>query len=307
MAHTDPDIHALRDRLTTTVLGSDSAADFIIIALLASGHILIEGAPGVGKTSMAHTLARSIGGDFKRVQFTPDLLPADLLGYSLYRMDCGEFEFIPGPVFANCLLVDEINRTSPRVQSALLECMNEGRVTLDGVTHSLPQPFIVIATQNELDHRGTFPLPEAQLDRFLLSIRMGLPNAGVQEDILLGHAAGKIDAMGEVSQLISAERVRDLQKEVRDIPIHLRVAHYIVDLCENLRRQAGSDHAVSVRASLAVMEAARAAAFVEGAAAVHPDHVQHVFTAVLAHRLVPIDGSDATDMIKEVQQSVDVP
>jgi MoxR-like ATPase len=179
-------LQLLHQRLTATVIGSGDAANLLLTALLARGHVLIEGAPGIGKTSLAHTLASSIGGVFKRVQFTPDLLPADLLGCSLYRMDRGEFEFIPGPVFANCLLADEINRTSPRVQSALLESMNEGQVTLDGETRALPQPFLVIATRNDTYATGTFPLPEPQLDRFLISIQMDLPDAAVQSRILMG-------------------------------------------------------------------------------------------------------------------------
>jgi MoxR-like ATPase len=302
-----PEIRALRDRLTATVLGSETAADLVVVALLARGHVLIEGPPGVGKTSLAHTLAQSIGGTFKRVQFTPDLLPADLLGYSLYRMDRGDFEFVPGPVFANCLLADEINRTSPRVQSALLECMNEGRVTLDGVTRPLPEPFLVVATQNETDRHGTFPLPEPQLDRFLLSIRMTLPTAEVQSRILRGHAAGEIDGMGDGRVLLDAGEILRLRSRVRELPLSAAVADYITALCEALRRLAGSDHAVSVRASLAVMEAARAAAFLDEAAAIHPDHVQRVFMPVLSHRLIPVDGSDPGSMIEDVLARTEVP
>jgi MoxR-like ATPase len=268
--------------------------------------VLIEGAPGIGKTSLAHTLATSIGGTFRRVQFTPDLLPADLLGYSLYRMDRGDFEFIPGPVFAHCVLADEINRTSPRVQSALLECMNDRQVTLDGVTRALPDPFFVIATRNDTDRHGTFPLPEPQLDRFLLSIRMELPDAEVQQRILLDHAAGRIDVVAD-SPLLHPDEVLALRSEVRQIQLSGPLADYITRLCDNLRRQAGSDHAVSIRASLALMEAARAAAFLDSATALHPDHVQRVFPAVLRHRLVPADGSDPLPMIESVLEKTAVP
>lgn len=300
-------LEPLRTRLISTVLGSEQAAALLLTVLLARGHALIEGPPGIGKTSLAHTLASSIGGSFKRVQFTPDLLPADLLGYSLYRMDRGDFEFIPGPVFANCVLADEINRTSPRVQSALLECMNEHQVTLDGVTRQLPEPFLVIATQNDSDRHGTFPLPEPQLDRFLLSIRMDLPSAEIQRRILLDHATGRIDIKSALAPLLQPEEVLALQAQVRAIPLLEPIAAYITELCESLRRLAGSDAAVSVRASLAVMQAARATAFLQGAAAVHPDHVQQIFPAALRHRLIPADASDPLPLIAKVLESTPVP
>jgi MoxR-like ATPase len=285
-------LQRLHERLTATVLGAEDAATLLLTALLARGHVLIEGAPGIGKTTLAHTLASSIGGVFKRVQFTPDLMPADLLGYSLYRMDRGEFEFIPGPVFANCVLADEINRTSPRVQSALLESMNEGRVTLDGVTRNLPDPFLVIATQNDAYATGTFPLPEPQLDRFLLSISMTLPDAAMQSRILLAHAGGEIPVSEGNAPLVTAAEIRALQESAGKLPVSAAIADYITALCQSLRRLAGSEHAVSIRASLAILQAARAHAFLEAAAAVHPDHVQAVFPSVMRHRVIPEDGTD---------------
>ncbi|MCU0795966.1 MAG: AAA family ATPase [Akkermansiaceae bacterium] len=298
-------LQKLRARLVATVLGSEEAAELLLTALLARGHVLIEGPPGIGKTSLAHTLAASMGGTFKRVQFTPDLLPADLLGYSLYRMDRGDFEFIAGPVFTHCLLADEINRTSPRVQSALLECMNEHQVTLDGVTRPLPEPFLVIATQNDADRHGTFPLPEPQLDRFLLSIRMELPPSEIQQRILLEHAAGTIDAAP--TALLDPEEILTWQEQVRAVRVSEAMASYITALCEGLRRMGGSDAAVSVRASLALMQAARATAHLEGCEALHPDHVKKVFPAVLRHRLLPADGSDPLPMIRSILQSTPVP
>lgn len=291
-------LERLHERMASTVLGAEDAATLLLTALLARGHVLIEGAPGIGKTTLAHTLATSIGGVFKRVQFTPDLMPADLLGYSLYRMDRGDFEFIPGPVFANCLLADEINRTSPRVQSALLESMNEGRVTLDGVTRRLPQPFVVIATQNDAYATGTFPLPEPQLDRFLLSIAMTLPDAAMQSRILLAHAGGEIPECEGGEPLVSAAEVLELQEAAGRLPVSAAIAGYITALCQTLRRLAGAEHAVSIRASLAILQAARAHAFLEGAAAVHPDHVQAVFPAVMRHRLLPEDGADPGVLVR---------
>jgi MoxR-like ATPase len=292
-------LRLLHQKLCSTVLGSDDAVTLLLVALLGKGHVLIEGAPGIGKTTLAHALATSIGGRFKRIQFTPDLLPADLLGHSLYRMDRGEFEFIPGPVFANCVLADEINRTSPRVQSALLESMNEGQVTLDGETRPLPQPFLVIATQNDTYATGTFPLPEPQLDRFLISIAMTLPNAQVQSDILMAHAGGRIPASEGGQPIFQPGEILALQKAAGELPVSAAIADYITALCQTLRRLAGAEHAVSIRAALAILQAARAHAFLEAAAAVHPDHVQWVFPAVMRHRVIPDDGSDPALLVAE--------
>ena len=279
------------------VIGSEEASRLLLTALLGNGHVLIEGAPGIGKTMLAHTLAGSMGGVFKRVQFTPDLLPSDLLGYNLYRSATGGFEFIPGPVFSNCLLADEINRTSPRVQSALLESMNEGRVTIDGITRQLPRPFIVIATQNDTHATGTFPLPEPQLDRFLLSLRMTLPDAGKQPEILLSHAAHGAAPETTPSFGLDGETILALQKKAAELPVSLAVAQYITALCEALRRLAGSNESVSVRASLAILRAARANAFLESAPAVYPDHVQAIFPAVMRHRILSEQDFDPLELI----------
>ena len=283
--------------LSETVIGSEEASRLLLTALLGNGHVLIEGAPGIGKTMLAHTLASSMGGVFKRVQFTPDLLPSDLLGYNLYRSATGGFEFIPGPVFSNCLLADEINRTSPRVQSALLESMNEGRVTIDGITRDLPRPFIVIATQNDTHATGTFPLPEPQLDRFLLSLQMTLPDAGKQTEILLSHASRGADPEAAPDFDLDGDTILSLQKRAAELPVSLAVAQYITALCEALRQLAGSNESVSVRASLAILRAARANAFLESAPAVYPDHVQAVFPAVMRHRILSEQDFDPLELI----------
>lgn len=296
----------LHARLTDTVLGSEEAASLLLTALLARGHVLIEGAPGIGKTTLGHTLATSIGGVFKRIQFTPDLLPADLLGYSLYRMDSGTFQFIPGPVFANCVLADEINRTSPRVQSALLESMNEGQVTLDGETRPLPQPFLVIATQNDTYATGTFPLPEPQLDRFLLSIAMHLPDPATQRRILLAHANREIPSVNGGPPLLSPAEILDLQSAAESLPVSAAIAEYVTDLSQCLRRLAGGEHTVSVRASLAIIQAARAHAFLDDAPAVYPDHIQAVFAAVMRHRVLPHDGADPAFIVRTALEQTPV-
>lgn len=287
----------LLKHLSETVIGSEEASRLLLTALLGNGHVLIEGAPGIGKTMLAHTLASSMGGVFKRVQFTPDLLPSDLLGYNLYRSATGGFEFIPGPVFSNCLLADEINRTSPRVQSALLESMNEGRVTIDGITRDLPRPFIVIATQNDTHATGTFPLPEPQLDRFLLSLQMTLPDAGKQTEILLSHAARGGEPEVAPNFDLGGETILSLQKLAAELPVSRAVAEYITALCEALRQLAGSNESVSVRASLAILRAARANAFLESAPAVYPDHVQAVFPAVMRHRILSEQDFDPLELI----------
>jgi MoxR-like ATPase len=278
----------------------------MLAALLAEGHVLIEGAPGIGKTSLAQTLARSIGGEFRRVQFTPDLMPADLLGFSLYRMDRGEFEFIRGPVFSHCVLADEINRASPRVQSALLECMNESRVTLDGVTRDLPRPFFVIATRNEDGDAGTFPLPEPQLDRFLLSIPMQLPSPDVQREILIAHAQGSLSLTSPATPLLSPGEILAHCENAAAIPLSEAVAAYITALCEALRRITGSPSKVSVRASLAILRAARSVAYMDGEKAVYPDHVQEVFAPVMRHRIGMEDSEDAMRAIREAIQTTAV-
>ncbi len=294
----NPDIlQPLLRHLAETVIGAEEPARMLLTALLADGHVLIEGAPGIGKTTLAHTLATSMGGTFKRVQFTPDLLPSDLLGYNLYRSATGEFEFIPGPVFANCLLADEINRTSPRVQSALLESMNEGNVTIDGVTRALPKPFMVIATQNDTHTAGTFPLPEPQLDRFLLSLEMTLPDAGKQAQIILAHASRGSSAEPAPDFGLSRETILALQGKAAQVPVSPAIAQYITALCEALRKLAGSDQSVSIRASLAILRAARANAFLNSAPAVHPDHVQAIFPAVMRHRILADESFDALELI----------
>lgn len=283
--------------LAETVIGAEEPARMLLTALLADGHVLIEGAPGIGKTTLAHTLATSMGGTFKRVQFTPDLLPSDLLGYNLYRSVKGEFEFIPGPVFANCLLADEINRTSPRVQSALLESMNEGKVTIDGVTRDLPRPFMVIATQNDTHTAGTFPLPEPQLDRFLLSLEMTLPDAERQTEILLSHASRANGGEPAPDVSLSRETILELQSHAARVAVSPAIAKYITALCEALRELAGSSQSVSIRASLAILRAARANAFLESAPAVYPDHVQAIFPAVMRHRILTDESFDPLELI----------
>ena len=296
-------IKLLHQRLTEKVLGAEEPATLLLTALLAKGHALIEGAPGIGKTSIAHTLAACFGGEFKRIQFTPDLLPSDILGYHLYKQNIGEFEFIPGPVFSNLLLADEINRTSPRVQAALLEAMNEAQVTIDGKTIKLSSPFCVIATQNDTSSTGTFPLPEPQLDRFLLSIPMSLPSRSIQENIILSKHA-QISAK-EIEPFLSVEDIVSEQEKCLTIQLSESLSGYIIALCESVRQLAANPHAVSIRGSIALLRAAQAYAHIQESEFVLPDHVQFVFPHVMRHRIICDDGSDPEQIIAQaLQQTV---
>ena len=294
----------LRDQLLSTVLGSADSVDLLITALLARGHALVTGPPGIGKTTLAHTLATSLSGSFRRVQFTPDLLPSDILGYNLYRQQSGEFEFIPGPVFANLLLADEINRASPRTQSSLLEAMNERQVTIDGETRELPDPFLVVATQNDTSSTGTFPLPEPQLDRFLLSIPMNLPDDQTQLEILRYHSE---QPKVEVEPVIDLDPLKSLQDQSATLPVSDTLQRYLLALCQAVRATLGQDHSVSTRATLALQRASQAAALLDGQSEVHPDHVQNIFPFVLRHRLLAEETPDADSLLANALEQTPVP
>ncbi len=296
---------ALRQQLLDAVLGSDQAVDLLLIALLARGHALVTGPPGIGKTTLAHTLATSLSGSFRRVQFTPDLLPSDILGYQLYRQQSGEFEFIPGPVFANLVLADEINRASPRTQSSLLEAMNEAQVTIDGVTHDLPHPFLVVATQNDSYSTGTFPLPEPQLDRFLISIPMSLPDKVTQIQILQQHAQRNNGF--DAQPVIAIDQLIQLQAETTRVQISEATQRYLLSLCQTIRTNLGQDHAVSTRATLALQRASQACAVIDQQSAVHPDHIQAIFPHVLRHRLLSEDTPDPDHLLQSAIEQTPVP
>ncbi len=276
-------ISSLYDNLNTYVLGCENASTLLITGLLANGHVLIQGAPGVGKTSLAKTMAASLQCEFKRIQFTPDLLPSDVVGYTIYDQDSNSFVFHNGPVFGNVILADEINRAGPRTQSALLEAMNERQVSVDGSTYSLERPFFVVATENHLTTAGTFALPDSQLDRFLLSFKMDAPGPDSRMEILKFHAGS--EAQETVRPTLTRNELANMQLEVMNSYVSGNIQRYIVDISERLKKHKDIDFGPSPRAEIALMNAARAYAYVRDRNAVHPDDVKTMAPYVLRHRL----------------------
>jgi MoxR-like ATPase len=303
----------LERALRSIVRGNDDVVRLALVAVLARGHLLIEGVPGVGKTTLAHALARSIDCDFRRVQFTSDMLPSDVLGISMYSADEERFEFKRGPIFTNILLADEINRTTPKTQSALLEAMNECQVTVDGYPHPLPNPFLVVATQNPVEHHGTYPLPESQLDRFLIRARMGYPQAGSEREILRGEAgAVRLD---ELRPVLSGPEVMALQDEVATIRVEDSLIDYALAIVERTRRHEQLSLGVSPRGALMLYRAAQAMALLEGRGFCTPDDFKKLAVPTFAHRLVVSARylsnlkrtEQAEQILREVVDSIPVP
>lgn len=292
------------------VIGREKAVEHILAAILAGGHVLLEDVPGVGKTSLVRTLAEALGLRVQRIQFTPDLLPGDVIGVNMYDQKKGEFVFRPGPVFTHIVLADEINRASPKTQSALLEAMEEGRVTVDGQTYALPDPFLVMATQNPVDYEGTYPLPEAQLDRFMMKIRLGYPDFQAEDAMLLRHAEQRQhqfqegeEADGErvfsEKERLHPDALRALQQAVTKIEVEESVRHYLLALIQATRRDERLILGASPRASLSLYRASQALAFIRGRSYVVPDDIRDLLLNVLAHRLVISDASLYADETAE--------
>ena len=286
-------IGRLIENIERVIKGKAAAVRRAVVCLVARGHLLIEDVPGVGKTTLAFALARSIGCSFQRIQFTSDLLPADIIGVSVYRAETQEFVFKEGPLFHQLILADEINRTSPRTQSALLEAMNEGQISVDHHTYALPEPFMVLATQNPREYHGTFPLPESQLDRFLMRISIGYPDADSERAILTSHVSAS-----ELEPVLSAADVRRAQMAVDEVRVDPALIGYVLDIVAATRRSAAVELGASPRAAKALYRAAQAAALVEGCEYVRPDHIKELAIPVLAHRL-QLRGEGVTDLERE--------
>ena len=298
------------DNVARVIVGKKSCVELLLVAQLADGHVLLEDVPGTGKTLMAKSLARSIGGAFKRVQFTPDLLPSDVTGFNVYSRQTGSFEFQPGPVMTNVLLADEINRTIPRTQSSLLESMEERQVTVDGRTYRLPSPFFVIATQNPIELEGTFPLPEAQLDRFLLKIDLGYPERA--EEITILERFQETDPLEALGPVIQPEAFVELQAARRQIRVSEPVRAYTADVVRATRHHSALQYGASPRATLGLMRAAQGLAALRGRAFVLPDDVKQLAGPVLCHRLIlkeeeRLRGTETGQVIEDILEGIPVP
>lgn len=304
-------VSRLLSSVNSALLGKERTVHLSVVTLLAGGHLLLEDAPGLGKTSLARALARVLGCDFTRLQCTPDLLPSDIIGSNVYRPNTGEFEFRPGPVFTNVLLADEVNRTTPRTQSALLEAMSEQQVTVEGDTRALPAPFFVIATQNPFEFEGTYPLPENQLDRFTMCLDVGYPDVETERNVLRNHRSGEpVDGLQPV---MNSATVLDLQKQVGDITVDDDVAGYLLSIVHATRDHPDLSLGVSTRGALTLYRTAQAQALVTGRDYVIPDDIKDLTVPVLSHRVVCRGGWNekqherAADILTGILEATDVP
>ncbi|MEP6708344.1 MAG: MoxR family ATPase [Pyrinomonadaceae bacterium] len=306
-------IELLQSAIETVIRGKPEAVKLAIVTLIAGGHLLIEDVPGVGKTTLAHALARALDCVFQRIQFTSDLLPSDVIGLSVYNQLTGVFEWKPGPVFANVVLADEINRTTPKTQSALLEAMAERQVTVEGVTHALPLPFIVLATQNPIEHHGTYPLPESQLDRFMLRLRIGYPGQDDEKQILRDRAHA--EPLDSIRAVMAAADVLELQRSVTAVSVDDAIVDYLMRIVAATRDSEMLDLGVSPRATLALFRAAQALALTEERNYCLPDDIKRLVIPIFAHRLVISSryasslrrSEEAEAVLKEIMKAVSVP
>ena len=298
------------ENVSRVIIGKDAVTELILVALLCEGHVLIEDVPGVGKTTLARAIARSIGGQFRRIQFTPDLLPSDISGLTFFNQRTGEFQFRAGPVFTNVLLADEINRATPRTQSALLEAMQERTVTIEGETMPLPRPFLVLATENPVEIEGTFPLPEAQLDRFLLRIVIGYPEPA--EEVAMLARFQERNPLDELEPVTTPEELLRAAAACRAVYVEDDLRWYIAEITRATRRHEAIELGVSPRGTLALFHCAQALAALRGRDFVVPDDVKELVTPVLAHRIIlspeaRLRGRDARQLLEEIVETVNVP
>lgn len=310
MASANRTLRLIFDNVSRVLIGKGPEIELALIALAAEGHVLVEDVPGVGKTMLAKSLARSIGCSFRRIQFTPDLLPSDVTGVSIYNQHSQQFEFRPGPVMAQIVLADEINRATPKTQSALLESMEERHLTVDGITHRLPHPFMVLATQNPIEYEGTFPLPEAQLDRFMMRIRLGYPARADEVAILDSQVISH--PIEDILQVVEAEELVDVHREVREIRVDASLRHYIVDIVDATRNHPDIYLGASPRGSLSLFRTAQAAALLAGRDYVIPDDIKKLVDPVLGHRIIlnpaaRVRNVHSSTVTREILQSIPVP
>lgn len=305
-----PAVEKVIRNVEKVIVGKRKPIELSLVALLAQGHVLLEDVPGVGKTLLVKTIAKSVSASFSRIQFTPDLLPSDLTGLSIYDEKEKQFVFKPGPLMGNIILADEINRTTPKTQSALLEGMEEGTVTVDGATHQLPQPFFVMATQNPIEYEGTFPLPEAQLDRFLLKIDIGYPSK--EEELEVLNRFEKNEPFNEVEPVMSLSQLQEMQEEAKHVHVEESVKQYIVEIVSDTRRHPSILLGVSPRGTLQLMAAAKSYAYIRGRDFVIPDDIKALAPYVLSHRIAlsqeaAFSGKQPGDLIQEIVEQVPVP
>jgi len=302
-------IHALEANVARVIRGKPEAIRLATICLLARGHLLIEDVPGVGKTTLAHSLARSLGLAFQRIQFTSDMLPSDIIGISIFNQGSQKFEFVPGPLFAHVVLADEINRATPKTQSALLEAMSEHKVSVERKRYTLPSPFLVVATQNPLEYHGTFPLPESQLDRFLMSLRLGYPPRQQERELLISGGVERL--LEELTPVLDQEELLTLQRRAREVTVTEKLADYIISLAEATRADSELLLGVSTRGVQSLYRAVQAQALTEGREFAVPDDVQELATSVLSHRVILKRGGTDLDaarrVIDRIVRSVPVP
>lgn len=300
----------VRANVARVIVGKDAVIDLLLVALFCEGHVLLEDVPGIGKTTLAKTLARSIGASFQRIQFTPDLLPSDITGVSIYNQQSQQFEYRAGPVMAQLVLADEINRAGPRTQSALLEAMEERQVTVDGVTRPLPYPFLVLATQNPVELEGTFPLPEAQVDRFLMRVALGYPTREDERQILRRFRAA--NPLVELTAVVSTDEIRQANQICREVFVHPVLEDYLLELVAATRKHAAFALGVSPRGSLALYRTGQALAAIQGRTYVIPEDIKAMAAPILAHRLAPsidarLHGQSTQQMLATLLNEIPVP